>query len=345
MTVVERDGSQMPIELEASQWLARLRLTPDGAEQAAAFQAWRDADVRNAAAFDRLSQTLEDVASLKQLGDLEPIHSPPLQPANANGMSGRRQWAIAAVAVLAVSAPIAFHFTARPPEVSSSHATKIAEMRVVPLPDGSRVTLAPKSRLRFEFNGKARRVQLVDGEAYFEIVHDASRPFEVHAGHAVIRDLGTKFDVNHTSDSLRVAVLEGSVEVDARTEGTTRSVTRVLRQGQGIELAPARAQPAREAAAQSATVENSASPAGDWREGRLTYDNVRLADVVADLNRYYSPGVRLANRSLGERRIAASFKTSEINTFLSDLPSALSVDVDRDSGGAILIRPSKQAAK
>ncbi|QHL90470.1 hypothetical protein GVO57_06010 [Sphingomonas changnyeongensis] len=76
------------------------------------------------------------------------------------------------------------------------------------LADGSRVDLNGGTRIALD-RGNPRFARLERGEALFTIVHDEARPFEVHAGDAVLRDLGTVFDVVREPDRLRVAVAEG----------------------------------------------------------------------------------------------------------------------------------------
>ena len=63
------------------------------------------------------------------------------------------------------------------------------------------------------------RIELASGEAYFDVVHDASRPFTVYAGNRRITDIGTKFSVFRNGDDVRVTVREGRVRVARFTAG------------------------------------------------------------------------------------------------------------------------------
>jgi transmembrane sensor len=69
----------------------------------------------------------------------------------------------------------------------------------------------------------------------------------------------------------------------------------------------------------------------------LTYANSRLGDVVADLNRYYAPGIRIADPELADARIATTFMPDEIETFFTNLPVILPVNVSRDETGKVTI--------
>ena len=340
MLTAERDRSQADIDREASGWLARSRMTRlSGAEQAA-FEAW-SADPKNAAAFEAMARTLEDISALSSLADLEP-----LAPARRRALvyrDGPRRRVIAAAGIgVAAAATIAVAIMPTLDRPTMRAATRVAEVRVVTLPDGSRVTLGAKSQISVRFEGGVRRVQLTNGEAFFEVAHDPARPFEVETGGTVIRDIGTKFDVKRGAGGVEVAVLEGSVQVEGRS--ILPGATHTLTAGQRVTTTQARIGPIAAPMASVGAVQTASSAAGEWRSGQLTYDDTRLADVVADLNRYYGPGVKLAPGALAETRLAASFKVGEIDKFLTELPTVAPVEVTRDAAGAVTINPRRRDA-
>jgi ferric-dicitrate binding protein FerR (iron transport regulator) len=80
--------------------------------------------------------------------------------------------------------------------------------------DGSSVTLNKYSSIKYpaKFDGSAREVFLA-GEGYFDIRHDAGKPFLVHAGKLTVTVLGTAFNINSTSKSIAVTVTRGKVSV------------------------------------------------------------------------------------------------------------------------------------
>jgi transmembrane sensor len=336
----ERRRSRETVDSEASQWLARLRLGLMSKADEASFETWRAAERRHSASFDRMSKTLAEISSLTALGQMEPLNETVMPMVR----SFRRAWPLAAS--VAIAASILLGIVAVPRLLDRlwlGQTTGVAEIRTISLPDGSVITLAPKSRVKIHYQGARREVELVSGEAFFEIAHDTARPFFVRAGDAVVRVVGTKFDVNRGAGNVRVAVLEGLVEVSELPHPEleySNADVKTLKPGERLEL------PAKHAASAIARVESVAAfavpvsaPAGIWREGRLSYDDARLADVVADLNRYYSPGIQLTDELLGERRIAASFRIGETDTFLANLSAALSIAVSRDAKGTIMISP------
>ena len=104
----------------------------------------------------------------------------------------------------------------------STYATDIGERRTITLQDGSTVDLNARSKVRVRFSDGERDVDLLEGQALFGVAHDASRPFIVRSGAAVVRAVGTQFDVYRKRNGTTVTVVEGRVAVFGppyRTEG------------------------------------------------------------------------------------------------------------------------------
>jgi transmembrane sensor len=218
------------------------------------------------------------------------------------------------------------------------YATRVAQIGELTLSDGTRVTLGPETNLVEKFTAGERRVTLAGGEAFFEVTHNAARPFIIEAGGSLVRVTGTKFDVNNAQSSLRVSVLEGSVEVIA-PRGAGGEIVRphILKAGQRLEIAAA---PPETATASVIELSTTRQP-GAWREGRLVYDNVRLSDLVADVNRYYAPGVTFSDPKIGELRVTASFKASEIASFMSALGEVVPVRTEETATGGYRLKRSE----
>ena len=79
--------------------------------------------------------------------------------------------------------------------------------------------------------------------------------------------------------------------------------------------------------------------AGAWRQGHLSYIEAPLSELVADLNRYYAPGIRLSDPEIGRFRLTASFRVEDLDTFLSTLPDAAPVRLTRGPRQEIIISP------
>jgi transmembrane sensor len=152
-----------------------------------------------------------------------------------------------------------------------SFATNAAP-RTIALADGSRITLAPRSRL--VISGSDANAMQLTGGGWFDIRHVAARELAITAGPVTIRDIGTRFDVQADGGSARVAVAQGQVTI------ASPALT------QPIALAGGRAllfdDQQRVATVTSANI----ADIGGWRQDRLSYKDVALALVADDLGRY-----------------------------------------------------------
>lgn len=315
------------IEAEAANWLVRRGDVARAAAEEDAFYAWLEADPRHGEIYDELARTLEDVGQLKGLASLPQTRHP--------------LWSRSRVPAIAVAAAALIAIVLIAPRImglqSQTFETAVAETRLVRLADGSTITLGGDSEISVRLGENDRRVVLASGEAFFEVAPDASRPFYVEAGGTLVRVVGTKFDVHRGVDGVRVAVQEGRVEVrDSRALTLTSPAVRVLTAGQRTQVTD-RPTYLAIAAAPLPVEPVTVAPPGAWREGRLAYDDARLADVVADINRYYAPGVRLAGMNTEDVRVTAAFRTDQIPAFLDALAETLPVAVERAPDGAYAV--------
>ena len=314
------DSEQDAIDRAASAWLVRIE--EEGLDPSAErdFDRWLADDPRHKSTYEEMRRTWEDIARMEDLAALRPVPADRHTPA-------RWRWAAGLAVAASLAAGLFLYQTA---SFDPRYHTELAEMRTVALPDGSSVTLGARSSITLAFKAGERRVILTSGEALFDVVHDEKRPFVVDAGSSVIRDIGTRFNVNRTTNSVRIGVLEGRVEVRRTDAATIAPVT--LGRGQGAQIVEAR-DPARSGPI-LVTVQESP---GAWRDGRLVFDNVRLADLSADVNRYYAPGVTLGSATVGDLRVTAAFRTSEIPAFMGALDATLPVRTERSADGRFRI--------
>jgi transmembrane sensor len=213
-----------------------------------------------------------------------------------------------------------------------AYATRTAETRTLDLADGSRVFVAPQTRLEVDVSARRRVVELGQGEAFFEIAHDPAHPFFVRAGRTLVRVVGTKFDVIRTGDKVRVSVLQGRVRVTrrpaiplvARAAEQTLSGGQQARTGGNVQVA----------LAVSAVGTNEP---GAWRSGRLLYADAPLSEVVADANRYSSHPIRLASADIATLRVTATFRTGSVPDLVSNLQQALPLKAQTEPDGTILM--------
>lgn len=316
------------IDGEASNWLVRIEDRGLDAAGERAFDAWLHADSRHAASFSAARQIWQDIPALTGLTHLAPMTVPP-----STAVHSRFRKLPFGLGLAAAAVALAF----LPSSQGRQYATGVGQMRTVRLDDGSSVTLGARSSLNVRYSRGERRVVLAGGEALFTVIHSADRPFVVEAGGAVLRDVGTRFDVNLGSSSVRVVVAEGAVEISRVGQAAP---AQFLRAGQGAEIPGDLA----EKIVMSRPPAQQAPLLVQGDGGRLAFDNVRLADLAADINRYYAPGVQLASPAIRDLRMTASFRTGEIPAFMGALGATLPVEVERQPSGAFVLAPAASAA-
>lgn len=333
-----QSGDDERVIAEASEWIVLGDERPLTDEELAAFQQWKSRDPHHAGIYSRLLRTWDSVGTL----DAEALRNaarPTVIPF-PQARAGRR-WLWPSLAAAAAAVLIAF-LTLPIFNATDRYETRVAELRQLRLPDGSLATLGPKSRIKVAFAGKVRRVELAGGEAFFEVVKDPSRPFEVDAGGSIVRVLGTKFDVNRSDRGVRISVLEGVVkvrQVDAK-HADTASVE--LRAGQRTEVAVGNGSSDHRPGPGARALPVMAAPAaGSWREGRLVYENVRLGDLIDDMNRYYGPGITLDGNAASDTRLTVALKTSEVRAFMSGLSAIAPVKVQGRADGGYVVHPAQ----
>lgn len=334
MTRPDRDAKRE----EAADQLIRAVSAGRRAEHDLVLHTWRRRDTENEAAYLEISRTWDDAAKLRAHPRYAELLGAPswrerwvafrdqlserLQPARGPA------WAAFASAALVLATSLLW--LGMTPG-GTDYVTRTAEVRNLPLEDGSMVTLGARSALEVRLNGDVRRATLVEGEAFFAVAKNEARPFLVAAGDTVIRVVGTKFNVNYRQGRVRVSVLEGAVDVtrsDAAGGATTVRLTAGLEAVDAVGLArPQVAGPAVVAA-------------GSWRDGRLSYEGASLADIVADANRYRAAEIRIVSPELANVRITTSFGADQIDQMLDGLPDMLPVKVHRYPDGRVELAAS-----
>jgi transmembrane sensor len=308
---------------QAIRWFDRLQSDGTDGPSWAAFTEWLEADPAHRMAFDQVEDlhlAVDGAAS-----DLAPLVQERLAPRPILFGQAARWGAAAALGLLAASLVLVWTVGRSPSTMASlDYATGVGETKSVALADGTVLTLAPQSHLGVHFAGTERRIEFITGEALFNVRHDPAHPFIVAAGDREIRDIGTIFDVRREGDAMAVQVAEGKVAV------WSSGMMVELDQGKSIAY-PGSGAPG---------VINPADPAtiGAWSGGYLTYENAPLAQVVADLNRYFPHPIHLVETTSGRQLFSGVLKIDDEDKVLHRLTQILPLTVDHGSDGSITLR-------
>lgn len=201
------------------------------------------------------------------------------------------------------------------PAESLTYATNDGEHAELRLSDGTRVRLAPASRLRVAVDfGVERRNVYLEGEAFFDVTHDEARPFTVFAGSTSAQDLGTSFSVRSypTDDAVEVIVRDGIVALGGVGQLEQGDLGRLTSEGR-------------------ATVRRGVDVDSllGWLEGRLTFVDAPLDEVLRTIKRWHGVEVRLTDSTLGRLPFTGALADASADASIELVAATLGLRVER----------------
>lgn len=319
---------------QAATWVARLDrgLTRD---EQVEFRAWLAHPV-NARAMRQLSSLWTEMDVLQACA------AEPAEPAATASASSRRGPRMAIAASLVVSVAVGgfawTRFDGKPslaPMIATSTAlytTGVGEQRSVPLADGSTLAINTGSQVEIvSFEGAARELRLLRGEALFTVAHDPSRPFRVNVNGHVVEAVGTAFDVRlHDGGGIEVIVTEGRVKLTAGD-----ATTGLLNRGQAMRIGTDGSARVTDMGGEALTAKLA------WRNGMVVFDGETLPEALAEFSRYTSARFVVTDARLRQLRVGGYFAAGDTDYLLDALHSNFGVVSTRNSDGSIQIEPSR----
>jgi transmembrane sensor len=307
---------------EAHAWLARLtsgHATSADAEAARLWCARSEAHARAFAEASLLWETLAPVARQMAAAPLAIVRRPPI---------GRRALLGGS---LAAAAAAAGYLVMRPPldlwpsaaDLMANYRTGTGDQRHVAIDGGISVELNTRTSLNIRSRAdEAPQIDLISGEVAIAIARSLATPLVVSAGPG--RALATKgtFSVRSDAAAISVTCLEGTVEVECA--------------GRAIRLAPRQqASYGHDDLIDHGIVDPAIVTA--WRQGRLVFHGVPLAEVVAEINRYRPGRIILLNKALASRPVEATFPIHRTDDFVALVQKAYGAAVTALPGGSVLL--------
>ena len=315
----------------ASSWFALRRRKPDCVEEQQ-FTAWLEADPENRRAYDEVTRSWEISALAASDPTVVTMRTDALMVRPPKQRDLSRLWGALATAalVLIVFTGISISypgFLRSAGDVATRRdqlvlRTGIGERATATLDDGSTVVLNTNSILEINYTRLRRDVRLVAGQALFKVAHDTARPFVVAAANHEVVAVGTEFEVRLEGQNVRVALLQGRVRVAPITGRRAPAASEVAVMTPGEQLV--------------------ASPAGmlvnrtnvgelvSWQSGRVRFDNTRLADAVAEMNRYSRTRIVVDDPAAADMRITGAFRTGQSYSFAQTIGDAFPVEVEQN---------------
>ncbi|MDN5941643.1 MAG: FecR family protein [Nitrospira sp.] len=321
---------------QAVRWIVRLHSGSATSDDRREFDTWLASSPEHRREFDAVSRmwgVLDDAQPLLQseiqkAEDLWADHDASRRPASRWSWWRWGQAATAATALLLLLVT-GWWWTGLPETIL--YETAKGAQRQVTLADGSTVSLNTDTRLAVEFSRHERSIRLERGEAWFTVSRDEKRPFSVQVANGTVRDIGTQFIVNKSSNDVRVSVWEGVVEVDAHASDAPGLASQPVRLHSGQQLSYG---------ADGLMSEIEAfdrNRAGSWKEGKLVFRSQPLKQVLAEIARYRTEDIRLLDPSLEEFPVSGVFNIQDLDHVVETLQASLPISARLVRDNLILI--------
>lgn len=324
MTLDTSDNPQPPVSNslpscsdEAIEWFARLRSEDCSDEERRLFESWRARGPDHAAAYEEVMALWNDPAlrsaAAQAVGALRSFESP-------NPVVRRVPFQVKPITLVATIAGVLIAVGLGmdlPLRMASDYYTSTGERQIVHLSDGSIVTVNTRSAISTTYDQQNRRVDLLKGEAFFEVAPDTKKAFVVHSSEVTTRAVGTAFLVRQESGGIRVTVTEGAVEIAQVHSG---GLPIHLAAGKQIVVSTRGPEQVRDVDVSRAT---------SWLRGRLVVEDARLGDVIEELRRYHSGTIQVWNSSVNEIRVSGSYNLADPMAVLLALTETLPIQMAR----------------
>jgi transmembrane sensor len=324
----------------AARWFALRRRKPDCIEEKQ-FADWLEADPAHRQAYDEVSRSWDTAAVAAADPMVVKMRTDALMARPVREQRDySRLWGVLATASLVL---IAFtgvslmqpDWLGSTGDIASNQdrivfRTNVGERATATLEDGSTVVLNTSSILEINYSKLRRDVRLIAGQALFKVAHDPARPFIVAAASHEVVAVGTEFEVRLDGEKIQVALLQGRVRVEpiaARRGTAAADSVAVMAPGEQLVASAAGM------VVNRADVEELVS----WKSGRVRFDNMRLGDAVAEMNRYSRTRILIDDPAAADIRITGAFRVGQSYTFAETIGEAFPVEVEH-SGDTIRLR-------
>ncbi len=203
---------------------------------------------------------------------------------------------------------------------SERYRSAPGQVQSIALVDGSTVTLDGASLVNVSWHLRSRRVELLAGQALFDVAPAAYRPFRTQAGSTEITVVGTRYSVSRLADDVRVTVEEGKVGVRSRSNELLLAASQQVLVHNGQLGNPTHV---------------DAKALNGWINGRVVFDRTPLVEVLDTLQRQQNIVVRLDSPDLARLPVSGSFGSANLDALLTLLPKILPVELHTAADGSL----------
>lgn len=326
--VDDRYSHRDPDTDEALDWFLRLQEAPDDPALRAEFEAWRRVSLTRREAFARLER-MHAAPSLRKATERDAAR---LGFRNTGRVQERRRptsrrWSmrVAAAAAVLLLAVGVHQYPVLMLRWQADYITATGERRTIRLPDGSDVILNTASAIAIDFEDGRRRIELLDGEAFFDVEPDAQRPFVVTGHFSAVEVKGTAFSVRADAAEDTVILERGEVEV-----------SRLIARSERARLSPGK-MIAATATSLSAVSDADPSRSLAWLEGRIIFQDQPFAKALDELSRYYSGRVVLVSIRGADIPVSGNYRIDDPEAAIRTLAAAAGIATIHVLGGILIL--------
>ncbi len=311
---------------EALDWFVRLEANPHDQAIQQKFRLWYDQCPEHQQAFDsiRAVWTSPDLAAA--LTNHQQRADRPSKAITRYRLRFGRRMRQLALSTAAVFVAGIYLYPIVLIQIEADYSTTTGQQQLVTLPDGSSALLNTASAIAVDFSHGRRNVKLLQGEVFFEVVHDSDHPFIVGGRFSDAEVKGTAFAVETNTDMDRVILERGRV-----------AVRQSQRPADSVELTPDEMVTAF-ADHLSPVEKTDAAEDLAWRNGRINFSSERLGVVVGSLRRYYRGVIIIASRHIADTPVSGSIRIDDPQNALRSLAETAGASLTRLPGGVMILR-------
>jgi transmembrane sensor len=311
------------IDRQAAEWAAKTEGHALSAAEQAALEVWLAADSRHVGAYAKATAVLAMVERVRATG-VQPV----VIRSRLSLVPSRRQVMLGGsiAASLAIFGGVGWNYFR-----DDVYSTKLGETKVVPLSDGSIVTLNTDSKVIVRYTQGRRDVTLVRGEILFDVAKNKVRPFVVAARDVHVRAVGTSFAVRLLADQpMQVLVREGVVEL---TRPAVPVAAPVAVHANGRAVVP-------ENAPIVVVEETAAKVARElaWIAGRISFEDQTLTSASREFARYSSTRIVIDDPAVANRTVTGFFVSNDPVGFARAVAISLNLNAEVGQNEVRLLR-------
>ena len=199
--------------------------------------------------------------------------------------------------------------------------TGTAQHKKITMPDGSQILLNQNTEIRYNKSNYSqnRVIDLVKGEAYFDVVHSNAHPFRINASNFQIRDIGTSFNIKYDGKSVFVIVSSGVVSLSDNLNKHTVTLT-ANQKGIGNITS-----------SEIVSVANDETNYKAWTDHNFQFLNANMADVIKKVSEVYCVHILLADSAIGSKKITLAFRNQDIDSVMSIIGQTMQLKIEKKS--------------